>query len=473
MGAILVYLAEAAVCMLALYAVQRGLLANEKRHRLNRVLWLLSGPVALVLPLLAPAVGALLYADIAPQAAPVAACAMDTAPVLEAAAYRHADVVYPAASGGVIVLAVKILSALYLAGAVCCLGAMAFRYAALARLLGAGAVLSPEQSRLLAECTRLVGMRRSPRLLVHDRELPPLSWMRFVVVGRDDLARDGREILIHELAHCKAGHSFDLLFADLVCAALWFCPAAWLAKAALAQVHEYQADEAVLRSGVDARRYQLLLVRKAVGQPLFTMANAFNHSTLKSRIVMMSIHCSSKWAWARCLVALPLLFVVLASFAAPGVARALELVSRQSVFSVSDIDNGHSVFADFSADIDSKPVVTDVSVPLPRPSRMPSFAADGAADFNQWLSRRVKYPAEAGDAQGRVTITFVVDAEGSLRDAKVVRNETGSEACAAEALRVVSSSPRWTPGLGDDGQPVATAMAIPVVFRRGGGPAGR
>lgn len=73
------------------------------------------------------------------------------------------------------------------------------------------------------------------------------------------------------------------------CAVLhWFNPAVWLLKQELQNVHEYEADESVIAHGVDAKHYQLLLIKKAVGAQRFTsMANSFDHSKLKKRITMM------------------------------------------------------------------------------------------------------------------------------------------------------------------------------------------
>ena len=65
-------------------------------------------------------------------------------------------------------------------------------------------------------------------LLVHDRKVAPFSWMKFVVISRTDLEENGREILIHECAHIRKRHSWDLLIADICIFFQWFNPGAWL-----------------------------------------------------------------------------------------------------------------------------------------------------------------------------------------------------------------------------------------------------
>ena len=62
----------------------------------------------------------------------------------------------------------------------------------------------------------------------------------------------------------------------------WFNPVVWLLKRELQEVHEFEADNGVINTGIDATKYQLLLVKKAVGTRLYSMANGFNHSKLLS-----------------------------------------------------------------------------------------------------------------------------------------------------------------------------------------------
>ena len=120
-----------------------------------------------------------------------------------------------------------------------------------------------------------------------DQPVVPFSWYRYIVMSEKDLAENGEAIVLHEKAHLRLRHSFDLLVTDLAGCLQWFNPAMWLLRRELRAIHEYEADEAVLDSGVDARQYQLLLIRKAAGGRWYSVANSFNHSKLKNRITMM------------------------------------------------------------------------------------------------------------------------------------------------------------------------------------------
>ena len=168
-------------------------------------------------------------------------------------------------------------------------------------------------------------------LLVHDRKVAPFSWMKFVVISRTDLEENGREILIHECAHIRKHHSWDLLIADICIFFQWFNPGAWLLKQELQNIHEYEADEAVINGGINARDYQLLLIKKAVGTRLYSMANSFNHSKLKKRITMMLKEKSNPWARLKYLYVLPLAAIAVTAFARPEISEKADEISAVKV----------------------------------------------------------------------------------------------------------------------------------------------
>ncbi len=153
-------------------------------------------------------------------------------------------------------------------------------------------------------------------VLVHtDNQVNPFSWGRYLVLSEQDLSENGAAIIIHEREHIRLHHSADLLLTDLLACLQWFNPAMWLLRRELRAIHEYEADEAVLNSGVDARTYQLLLIKKAAGGRWYAVANSFNHSKLKNRITMMLRKPSSRWAGAKVLLLLPLAALALGAFA--------------------------------------------------------------------------------------------------------------------------------------------------------------
>ena len=203
-------------------------------------------------------------------------------------------------------------------------------------------------------------------LVIHQAGFAPFSWMKYIVISQTDLDENGTDILIHEEAHIRNRHSLDLLLVELCVWLQWFNPAAWLLKQELQNVHEYEADEAVLRQGIDAKRYQMLLIKKAVGARLYSIANSFNHSSLKKRITMMIRKKSNPWARAKYLYVLPLAAVTVAAFARPEISEPLDEISSVKVNDLSAITGNNSpenlsVASNSAADVTLKMKVTDQS----------------------------------------------------------------------------------------------------------------
>lgn len=187
-------------------------------------------------------------------------------------------------------------------------------------------------ARLLRSSNSMSGSRRA-KIHILDKELTPFSWMGHIVLSRKDFEENGNVIITHERAHIRLGHSVDNLLMLPVLLLQWFNPAVWLLMRDLREIHEFEADESVLASGVNAKEYQLLLIKKAVGKRYYSIANSLNHSKLKNRISMMLSKKSS--VASRC-KALSLLLVVGISLAATAQVNPILRVNE----AVSSDDNG-------------------------------------------------------------------------------------------------------------------------------------
>ena len=225
----------------------------------------------------------------------------------------------------------------------------------------------------LSRMIRLLRASRRERLeggvtlfVHHVKEVAPFSWMKSMAVSEADLQENGDAILMHERAHVQNGHSWDLLLAEACVFSQWFNPAAWLLKQELQTIHEYEADEWVIRNGIDARTYQLLIIKKAVGARLYSIANSFNHSSLKKRITMMIKKKSNPWARLKYLYVLPLAAVAVAAFARPEVSSQLDEIS---VVKVNDLTSFVKEFSEEKADSSSKSTWHEVVVNNPDASK--------------------------------------------------------------------------------------------------------
>ncbi|PID89301.1 MAG: hypothetical protein CSB01_02725 [Bacteroidia bacterium] len=121
------------------------------------------------------------------------------------------------------------------------------------------------------------------KILLVEREISAFSFFNLIVLSHKDYEENPQEIITHEQMHSLYLHSVDALFVEFLLVVQWFNVGLWSLRNDLRALHEYEADRGVLRTGIDATRYQLLLVKKAVGERCFTsVANSFNHSLIKN-----------------------------------------------------------------------------------------------------------------------------------------------------------------------------------------------
>jgi len=315
MGIFFVYILKTSVCLAFFYLFYRLLMSEETFHRFNRVALLGLLALSCIVPLV----------EVSVQEAPV----MNQSIV----ALEEVMMLIPEPDAFVVETPSpfpwrSFLLLVYMAGI---LFFMARHLWSLARML-----------RLLHTC-RKEKMADGITLFFHREEVAPFSWMKMVVLSEDDWKENGKAILAHERAHITNGHSWDLLLAEVCVFFQWFNPAAWLLKGELQTIHEYEADEWVIRNGIDAKTYQLLLIKKAVGARLYSIANSFNHSSLKKRITMMIKIKSNPWARLKYAYVLPLATVAVAAFARPEVSNQLEEISDAKVNELTSIVEANEV----------------------------------------------------------------------------------------------------------------------------------
>ncbi len=314
----------------------------------------------------------------------------------------------------------------------------------------------------------------------------PFSYFKHIVISEQDYRDNPNEILTHEQAHIGLRHSWDVLFMSVVALFQWWNPAAWLLGRELRLVHEYEADEAVLNQGINAKQYQLLLIRKSVGDKLFSMANNFNYQSLKKRIRMMSMNKSSRWNRLRALAVVPVITLALLAFANNKSVAAVVTASVQQDRAVqSEMQSPEPVQVEAATqpvEAEAAPqaddVKTEVKAPQetdPQPKKiyrsveqMPMFPG-GEYALMKYLQANIKYPPEAAknNIEGRVIVQFVIDETGQVGEVKIVRPV--SEELDAEAVRVVKALPKFEPGR-QDGEAVSVWYTLPVMFKVQGAP---
>lgn len=284
--------------------------------------------------------------------------------------------------------------------------------------------------------------RRAALVLVDD-DTAPYSFFNQIIVGTRGLNdEDLRCILAHESLHVRHHHTSDLLFARLLCCMAWFNPFAWLMLRELRAVHEYQADAAVLADNgrMMIRPYMSLLYRQATGTGYGHITNKFNSINLKKRINMMKQTKSRFGAW-KALAALPVAALLLMVGCKPAEAQKGDgQTAQQEVIAAA---TGDSIYE-----------VVEVQPEFP----------GGMEALYKYLAENIHYPeqAKADKVEGRVYVRFVIEADGSVNNAEVLRGIGGG--CDEEALRVVNAMPKWTPGK-QRGEVVRVHFNLPIIFK--------
>ena len=313
MGVFFIYILKSSVCLVLFYLFFRLLLSKETFHRFNRMALL----GVLFFSLLIPCIEVTTRHQVEVQQAVLSIEQLLLMAELEATPANVGAVQETSAISWV-----QIVLLVYLAGILFLACRNIYSLICLFRLVHSG---------------KHEKLEKGVTLVVHNQEIAPFSWMKYIVISRKDLEENGREILIHEMAHIHHRHSVDLLVADICIFFQWFNPGAWLLKQELQNVHEYEADETVINEGVNAKEYQLLLIKKAVGTRLYSMANSFNHSKLKKRITMMLKEKSNPWARLKYLYVLPLAAIAVTAFARPEISEKVEEISAVKVNDLAEI----------------------------------------------------------------------------------------------------------------------------------------
>lgn len=148
-----------------------------------------------------------------------------------------------------------------------------------------------------------------------DQDIEPCSFGCTIIMSQTDYNRNAKIIVSHEAAHIKVGHYVDLVAINIVLALQWFNPLMWLMRKELLLLHEYCADRAVLKSGIDAKQYQYLLISKvAAANGFIAQVSHFNRGDLRQRIQIMN-KAPNKFASLKLLILLPLVGLALMAFA--------------------------------------------------------------------------------------------------------------------------------------------------------------
>lgn len=133
------------------------------------------------------------------------------------------------------------------------------------------------------------------------------SFFNWIFLQTDSFTEEERDqVISHEKIHASQYHSFDLILIELLAAMMWFNPIVWMMRKSIQLVHEYLADEGVLRKGISKTDYQTLIINQVAEGRLICLSSSFNSSLIKKRMIMMNKPNFSRGAKIRILALIPL-----------------------------------------------------------------------------------------------------------------------------------------------------------------------
>lgn len=425
MNTLLTYLLLSSICLAIFYIAYKRLFAKETFYRLNRLTILGSITLALILPLVS----------------------LDA--FNEQANTLISDVIYTVNLNEVVIGAstnmelakqseIPLINLIYLLG---------LSISLILTLYGLGKI-----KQLLNKSEKRINQGTTTLYIHKDSNQKPFSWNHKIMISQEDFDNNREEILTHENAHIHFKHTWDILFIHGIAILQWFNPFIWLFKKELQRVHEYQADEYVLQTGINAQKYQLLLIKKSVGNHKFNLANNFCHRDLPKRIKMMvnkKSKSKARWKYSSMLPLCLIAFIIV------GKSKTVQAQSTSTPIPTT--------VAETPTEVDNTLLNAKDTAVYTVVEQMPEFVG-GLSELLAYLKSNVAYPEEAvkKKAEGRVIISFVVNADGHISDVKVKR---GVDPILDEkAIEVVKAMPNWIPGV-QDGKKVAVQYTLPIMFR--------
>ena len=307
-------------------------------------------------------------------------------------------------------------------------------------------LLSILRMRWIGKATTLNGQR----IISLPCYVSPFSFYQWIFIHLPMLDKESQhEILMHEKTHAKQWHSVDVIISEIINIVCWFNPFMWLLKSEIRLNLEYLADNKVVETSIDHKQYQYHLLGLTHISKQTGLYNNFNVSHLKRRIIMMNKKRTRTAGRIKYALFAPLAAALLLVSNIEAVARTVE-----KVMDASEATN--TVPQD-------KPKEDQIFQICEVPPQFPG----GVVEWMKFLSANMKYPAEAKEKkqEGRVIVQFIVEKDGSITNAKVVRGV--SPLLDQEALRVVGIMPKWNPAT-QRGQAVRVQYTLPVMFSLNG-----
>lgn len=291
MNSLIIYLIQASFCFTVLYIAYHLFFRKLTFHSINRIILLSIIPLSLGIPLLGH-----IHFETVPEAIiiPQLEEYVSFENIIQAENYKE-NTFAPHKSNILFIIVI-----LYFIGTVFCV------------------------LKLLLSVTELLQLKRKSKTLLENGYSVILtnsshifSSFKWIFIPKDQIHTIETPILEHEKAHILLYHTLDLMLAELYLVVFWFNPFAYAFRSTLQSVHEFQADNHVVRNRIKKSEYLELLIKNLGSTSNSKLHSYFNHSLIKKRIDMITKTNSNPKKIIRYILFTPVLFILLTAFLKP------------------------------------------------------------------------------------------------------------------------------------------------------------
>ena len=296
---------------------------------------------------------------------------------------------------------------------------------------------------------------RTDNVIYTSKNHNPFSFLKNIYISNQQKNKENIELIIqHENIHINQAHSLDILIYELLKIIFWFNPFLYILKSELIQVHEYLVDYEMTKDSREIEKYYHTILNNSILESI-NITNNFNNSFIKKRFIMMTKNKK------------PSYFKTAITFA----------IVVSTIFTSIQCNNSEINKEDQQSEENS-----DTTFDFKSLDKKPEFK-DGNKALMKFLGENTQYPKFAKElgVSARCFISFVISAEGSVKDVSILRIEQAVDNAIKEgyssedidkaiqelkdeSIRVVSSMPKWTPGE-KDGKKVNVKYIVPLNFK--------
>lgn len=293
-------------------------------------------------------------------------------------------------------------------------------------------------------------------LIILDNNQSVFSFFNYIFVTKNLLKNNKLEIIQHELIHVKQKHSIDLLWFELVKIVQWFNPFIYIYQKRISLLHEYLADEVVLKNK-NADKYLKALLSETFNIKNISFINQFyKHSLIKKRIVMITKKKSQSISKLKYLVVIPILLImlILSAFQNKSIG-----IYTNTYFKKTDSINQERVI-NFS-EVDKVPVYpgckgTESELKACFQEKISEFVNN---NINMDMADQLNLP----DGIKRIFVLFTINSSGKVVNIKVRAPHKKLE---EETIRVIKSLPEMKPAI-FKGERVGVKYSLPIAIMIG------